>query len=293
MDLAAWFAAERATVEQALERELPAAAGADVVYEAMRYSLFAGGKRLRPLLAVLTGDALGAPRELSLPYACALEMVHTYSLVHDDLPVMDNDDFRRGRPTCHKVYGEAVAMLAGDALLTLAFEVLGRRYAELPAPRLAHALRDLAAGLGMEGMVGGQSRDLAATGKPVDYAALRRIHAGKTGALIRVSLTGVGHLAGAGAGALADLARYGEQLGLLFQIRDDILDVEGSQASLGKTPGKDAAQGKSTYPSIMGLGEAKALMHETLTAAREAAAALPGDRARFSALADWAATREN
>lgn len=293
MDLADWFAAERATVEQALERELPADAGGDVVYQAMRYSLFAGGKRLRPLLALLTGDVLGAPRELSLPYACALELVHTYSLVHDDLPSMDNDDFRRGRPTCHKVYGEAVAMLAGDALLTLAFEVLGRRYEDLPAPRLARALKELTVGLGIDGMVGGQSRDLAATGKQVGYDALRQIHAGKTGALIRVSLTGVGHLAGASPAALADLARYGERLGLLFQIRDDILDVEGSQAQLGKTPGKDAAQGKSTYPNVLGLDGAKALLRETLDAAREAAAALPGDRARFAALADWAAARQS
>jgi geranylgeranyl diphosphate synthase type II len=291
-ELEAWFRAERATVEAALTAEVPPDAAGDVIYQAMRYSLFAGGKRLRPLLALLTGDALGQPRSASLPYACALEMVHTYSLMHDDLPCMDDDDFRRGKPTCHKVYGEAEAMLAGDALFTLAFEVFARHYAGLPAPRLANTLLDFTRALGIEGMVGGQSRDLAAEGAQVSLADLKRIHAGKTGALIRVSLTGVARLAGA-EDAVPALAAYGEKLGLLFQVADDILDVEGTAADLGKTPGKDAAQQKATYPRLLGLDGAKRFLADTAAEAAALAEALPGDRARFAALAAWAAGRKS
>ncbi len=307
-DLTAWFAAGRREVDEALDRHLAARAAAvmpparasgpgvsgdaeDVVQEAMRYSLLGGGKRLRPLLALLTGEALGAGRDLCLPYACALEMVHTYSLIHDDLPAMDNDDLRRGRPTCHKVYGEATAILAGDALLTRAFEILGEAYVELPAPRLARTLQAFAGALGARGMVGGQSRDLAAEGKAIGLEELQRIHAGKTGALIRVSLEGVALLAGAPEPAVRRLAEYGDLLGLAFQIKDDLLDIEATAEQLGKTPGKDVAAQKATYPRIVGIDATRTLLRETVDRAAALAADLPGDRDRFVQLAHWVADR--
>ncbi len=290
-DLEAWFREGRAVVDAALESWLPEQPGADRVQDAMRYSLFAGGKRLRPLLAVLTGEAIGFSREQSLPYACALEMVHTYSLIHDDLPAMDNDSLRRGRPTCHVVFGEATAMLAGDCLLTLAFEVLGRAYAGLPAPRLANALITFSQALGIDGMVGGQSLDMASEGKSADLALLRRIHAGKTGALIRASCEGVGHLAGADARSLAVLRAYGASLGLLFQIRDDLLDLDGTAEQLGKTPGKDVAVGKATYPRVLGIDGARRFLDEICAETVGLVAKLPGDRQRFAELAEWAASR--
>lgn len=288
-----WFAAERANVEKALSDFFPDNQDADPIFQGMRYSLLAGGKRLRPLLALLTGDAVGLSRKESMPFACALEMVHTYSLIHDDLPAMDDDDLRRGRPTCHKVYGEAIAILAGDALLTYAFEVLAEAYENLPAPRLARALRALAQSLGTNGMVGGQSRDLAAEGRDISLEDLRKIHAGKTGALLEVSLTGVALLAGAPASAVDAFRAYGATLGLLFQIRDDMLDLEGTAAQLGKTPGKDVAQQKATYPRILGTEGAKRLLESTREEAVAHAQKLPGDRQRFIELAGWAARRSS
>lgn len=289
--LASWLEAGRKNVEAELEGWLPIQPNADIVYQAMRYALFAGGKRLRPLLALLAGDALGQPRSLSLPFASALEMVHTYSLIHDDLPAMDNDDFRRGQPTCHKQFGEAVAILAGDALLTRAFEILGLAYESLPAPRLARTLSALGRALGFDGMVGGQSRDLAAEGRSISLEELRQIHLGKTGALIRVSLEGIGHLAGADAAAIEALARYGDALGLVFQIRDDLLDVQGTQSQLGKTPGKDAAAEKATYPRLLGITEAQRRLDEACAQAEYLATRLPGQTGMFAELVRWAAVR--
>lgn len=289
--LDAWFIDGRKLVEAALEEWLPTRPDDDAVREAMRYSLLAGGKRLRAMLAILTGDALDVPRDLSVPYACALEMVHTYSLIHDDLPAMDNDALRRGRPTCHIVYGEATAMLAGDALLTRAFEILGEAYGELPAPRLAQVVTAFAGALGVRGMVGGQSRDMAAEGKQISLQELQLIHAGKTGALIRVSLEGVGYLAGAPDADMENLRAYGEGLGLIFQIRDDLLDIEGSADELGKTPGKDVASHKATYPRLLGLDAARDFLNESRDRVEALAEHLPGDRARFRELARWAASR--
>jgi geranylgeranyl diphosphate synthase, type II len=289
--LDSWFIEGRGLIDGALAQALPPQE--DAVSKAMHYSLFAGGKRLRPLLAVLTSESLGFDREATLPYACALEMVHTYSLIHDDLPAMDNDDLRRGRPTCHKVFGEATALLAGDALLTRAFELLGESYESLPAPRLARTLRAFGQALGMKGMVGGQSRDLAAEGKDIGLGDLQVIHQGKTGALISVSLVGVGHLAGAPAETMKVLAEYGDTLGLIFQIRDDILDVEGTAAVLGKTPGKDEASGKATYPRIVGMDGSRSLLADSVGQAERLATRLPGDHTRFQALARWAAERQS
>ncbi len=293
MKLNQWLAEERLVVESGLERFLPERQTTDDVYEAMRYSLFAGGKRLRPLLALLTGEAIGFSAEKSLPYACALEMVHTYSLIHDYLPAMDNDSLRWGRPTCHIVYGEATAMLAGDAMLTLAFEVLGEAYRDLPAPRLADALRTFARALGASGMVGGQSRDLKAEGRIVSIEELRAIHAGKTGALIEASMTGVGYLAGCPETVMADLSKFGACLGLAFQIKDDLLDIESSSEVLGKTAGKDIAQDKATYPRLLGLDGARQMLAATTAEAVALSARLPGNPTRFAELAHWAAERDN
>jgi len=229
--------------------------------EAIAYSLLAPAKRLRPLLVVLACEAAGGKDAVALPAAAAVEMVHTYSLIHDDLPAMDDDDLRRGRPTCHKQFGEAIAILAGDALLTLAFEVLAENY---PAATAAACCRELARGAGAAGMVGGQVDDLAWENQPTGKVAdLERIHAHKTGALFRASLQ-LGALAAQGerpggpeAAMLAALDEYGRGFGLAFQITDDLLDVEGEADRAGKRVGKDAARGKLTYPGLLGVSESR------------------------------------
>ena len=234
--------------------------------EAMHYSLSAGGKRLRPALALGACELICGDDEPALPAACALEMIHTYSLIHDDLPAMDNDDYRRGKPTSHKRFDEATAILAGDALLTLAFRVLA------DAGNL-EAIRELADASGIHGMVGGQYRDMQGEGKALSLNELQQIHAEKTGALITVSLRLGAMLGGASATALHDLTCHGRQLGLLFQITDDILDVVGDAAVLGKSTGKDAQSEKVTYPALVGLDAARAMARE---AADHAIAALAG-----------------
>jgi geranylgeranyl diphosphate synthase type II len=234
--------------------------------EAMRYSLEAGGKRVRPILCLLAAEAVGGTVEQALPGALALEYVHTYSLIHDDLPAMDDDDLRRGRPTNHKVFGEGHAILAGDALLTEAFGVLAS--AELDPVRRAEALRLLAEGAGWRGMAGGQALDLEGeTLATYDLDHLRLIHRLKTGALLRTSLEIGAVLGGAAPAERAALRAYGEAIGLAFQIQDDILDATATDADLGKRAGKDAGRGKITYPSLLGLdGARKALSEATETA---------------------------
>ncbi len=224
------------------------------LHRAMRHSVFAGGKRIRPTLCLEAAAAVRPEEaEQALDVGCALEMIHTYSLIHDDLPALDNDDFRRGQPTCHKAFGEATAILAGDALLTLAFEVLARCGPTL-AERRAAILADVAQAAGtLDGMIGGQVVDLESERRPVDAATVEYIHRSKTGALIRAAVCSGALAAGALEDQLAALSEYGAQLGLAFQIVDDILDVESSSQKLGKTAGKDAAQHKATYPAIHGL----------------------------------------
>jgi len=237
--------------------------------EAMRYSLLGGGKRLRPVLCLLAAEACGGDPERAVPSACALEMVHTYSLIHDDLPSMDDDDLRRGRPTCHKAFDEATAILAGDALLTLAFEVVAR-YTQ-PVEAAIACVRTLAEGAGPVGMVAGQMADLEAEGR-VDptIEALEAIHRRKTGALLRASLKMGGIVAGASEPILLALIQYGHAVGLAFQIVDDLLDVEGDEAKLGKRVNKDSGLGKWTYPGLLGVlgsrARAKALADEAVAA---------------------------
>jgi len=253
--------------------------------EAMRYSVLAGGKRLRPVLCLLAAEACGGDPEAALPAACALELVHTYSLVHDDLPAMDDDDLRRGRPTCHKAFDEATAVLAGDGLLTLAFEVLAAGIR--PAGAALACVRALAEAAGPSGMVGGQMADLQAEGRDgATVDALEAIHRRKTGALLRAALRMGGLAAGAPATSLEALDRYGRAVGLAFQIVDDLLDVQGDEAKLGKRVGKDSGLGKWTYPALLGVDESRLRAKQL---ADEAVAALAplgpgGDRLRALAV---------
>ena len=257
-DAAAFLREAAVLVDGALEAWLPGAdAGAPRLAEAMRYSVFAGGKRLRPALALAAARSVGGQDEDVLPFACALELIHTYSLIHDDLPAMDDDDLRRGKPTSHKAFGEAHAILAGDALHTLAFDILLDR---TPDKALAAQLAlELARASGFDGMVGGQVEDLAGGGETPDLERLKRIHSGKTAALIRAAVRGGGLAGGADATQAEALGHYGLALGLAFQITDDILDETSTAEVLGKTPGKDRREEKMTYVALEGIDGARAL----------------------------------
>jgi geranylgeranyl diphosphate synthase type II len=261
MDIKAYLTNRRELVDRALESLVPPATTFPPrVFEAMRYSLFAGGKRVRPILAIAAAEAAGARTAGLLPVAGALELIHTYSLIHDDLPAMDNDDFRRGRPTCHKVYGDAVAILAGDGLLNLAFEVLSdpKRLKTVPAARMIAITREISRAAGVFGMVGGQVVDMESEGKDdIDFPTLEYIHTHKTGALIRASVRTGALYARASEKRLKALTRYGEYVGLAFQIADDILDITGTQEELGKDAGSDLKRGKKTFPSFYGLEESR------------------------------------
>src|SRR5580658_5721220 len=253
MNLPAFFEEDRAAVDAALDRLMPTeSAQPPSIHRAMRYSVQAGGKRVRPILCLESARIFTADVALVLPVACALEFIHTYSLIHDDLPALDNDDLRRGKPTCHKKFGEAAAILAGDALLTLAFETISA--APVDAGRRVAMLAEISIAAGTtNGMVGGQVADLEAEGKRIDPEMLEYIHRSKTAALIRASISSGALCAGATREDVTRLRSFGESLGLLFQVTDDILDVEETSAALGKTAGKDVAQQKATYPAVHGL----------------------------------------
>ncbi|MHB9094913.1 MAG: polyprenyl synthetase family protein [Eubacteriales bacterium] len=248
-------------IDQALDRYLP---GEQVkpgtIHEAMRYSVFAGGKRLRPVLFLASAEAVGGNSGAILPAACALELIHTYSLIHDDLPAMDNDDFRRGKPTSHKVYGEAIAVLTGDALLTLAFDLIaGCGQAGVSPNVVVRTIKEISGAAGTLGMIGGQVVDIQSENRSIDKDVLDYIHSHKTGALFRASVR-AGALMGGGSNRQIDLlTEYAENLGLAFQITDDILDVEGNPEKLGKTVGSDIRKKKCTYPALYGLQESKEL----------------------------------
>ncbi|MCX6357381.1 MAG: polyprenyl synthetase family protein [Candidatus Aureabacteria bacterium] len=252
MDLDKYMTEKKLVIEAALERFLPPAdASSARLHESMRYSVFAGGKRLRPILCIAAVEALGKDPAPCLPAACALELVHTYSLIHDDLPAMDNDDLRRGKPTNHKVFGEAVAILAGDALLTLAFELVAG--IDAPAAARVDMVRMLARCGGTEGLVGGQALDLSSEGKQVSEATLERIHARKTAALIETAIMFGAVCGGASPGQSDCFSAYGHALGMAFQITDDILDATGHQEKMGKRTRRDADAGKATYPARYGV----------------------------------------
>ncbi len=259
----------RERVDGYLDRTLPPADRFPrPLFEAVRYSLFAGGKRIRPAFAIAAAEAVGGGAEEAVPLAAALEMVHTYSLIHDDLPAMDDDDLRRGRPTNHRVYGEGMAVLAGDALLTDAFLVLVEG-STLPAERVLQAVRVLARAAGSGGMVAGQALDLESEGRQLDLPTLEFLHTHKTGALIRASVVLGAIAAGAAPEATRALERYAERVGLAFQIADDVLDVEGTTEALGKPVGSDQGRAKATYPAVVGLAEAKRRAEELMREAEE------------------------
>ncbi len=279
-DLAAYMADRAQAVDRALDRFLPRESAPPAsLHKAMRYSVFAGGKRLRPVLVAAGAEAVGGTLEAVMPAACAVEMIHTYSLIHDDLPAMDNDDFRRGVPTSHKVFGEAIAILAGDALLTLAFRLLANSSpAGGEVGRLRDVLVEVADAAGSAGMVGGQVTDIECEGRAASAAIVDYIHTHKTAALIRASIRSGAILAGASAAELKALGGVGDGLGLAFQIMDDILDITATSEELGKTAGKDQAQQKATYPAVHGI-EASRRRAQTLVADAHAALAPFGDRA--------------
>jgi geranylgeranyl diphosphate synthase type II len=272
MDLKAYLNEKRAIVEQALRRCFPEPEGpaADII-RAMSYSLFAGGKRLRPILCMAGAEAVGGEAQDVLPVACAIELIHTYSLIHDDLPVMDNDDMRRGKPTNHKVFGEAVALLAGDALLTNAFHLMASAdFREKVEPGALLNVMDLiATAAGYEGMVGGQVVDIQSEGKKVDPSIVEFIHTRKTGALIAASVSSGAILVGGEDHQVKALTTYGQNLGLAFQVSDDILDIEGDSRQLGKNVGSDVRQGKITYPTVLGMNRSKEVQREVVELAIE------------------------
>jgi len=260
---------ERKTlVDKALQKFMPKPSGlASDIIKAMNYSLFAGGKRIRPILCIAGAEAVGGHADNVVPVACAIELIHTYSLIHDDLPVMDNDDLRRGKPTNHKVFGEAVAVLAGDGLLTLAFKLMAGYGAEkdVKEKTLLRVIDLIASAAGYKGMVGGQVVDITYEGKQPDPAVVEYIHRHKTAALIAASVTAGTILAGGTMDEEKSINRYGQQIGLAFQIADDILNIEGDRKVIGKGIGSDKKKGKITYPSVFGTAESKTIQKELIT----------------------------
>jgi geranylgeranyl diphosphate synthase type II len=296
MDIKAYLAKKKDLVDKSLEKLVPAASAyPSSIHEAMRYSLFAGGKRVRPILAVAAAEALGAPTADLLPIAGSLELIHTYSLIHDDLPAMDNDDLRRGRATCHKVYGEAIAILAGDGLLNMAFEVLSdpRRLKAVPANRMLAITKEIATASGVNGMVGGQVVDMESENQEIDFPTLEYIHTHKTGALIRASVRVGALYAKAGKKQFAALTRYGEMAGLAFQIADDILDITGKQEEIGKDVGSDLEKGKKTFPSFYGLDASRSRAREVADKAIAALKVFDRKADPLRELADYIVNRVN
>jgi geranylgeranyl diphosphate synthase type II len=296
MNIKAYLKKKRAIVDKSLEAVVPPAVTfPPTVFEAMRYSLFAGGKRIRPILAIAAAESLGAKTAGLLPLAGALELIHTYSLIHDDLPAMDNDDLRRGRPTCHKVYGDAIAILAGDGLLNMAYEILSdpRRLKAVPANRMLSIIAEISRASGVFGMVGGQVVDMESEGREVDFPTLEYIHTHKTGALLRSSVRVGAIYARASEKRLRALTRYGEYAGLAFQIADDILDVTGTQEEIGKDVGSDLKKGKKTFPGFYGLEESRRRAQEVSERAVRALKDFDGKADPLRELARYIITRVN
>ena len=294
-DLQAYLAERRALVDTALERHLPSEAAPPLtIHRAMRYSVMAGGKRLRPILVIAGAEAVGGAATMVMPTACALEMIHTYSLIHDDLPAMDDDDYRRGRLTNHKVFGDAIAILAGDALLTLAFRLIADNADLVSDPRVIRdVVAEIADAAGTIGMVGGQVVDIESEGKAISAETLEYIHRHKTAALIRASLRVGARLAAGDAAAVTAISEAGSDLGLAFQIVDDILDVEGSLEELGKTAGSDERKQKATYPGIHGREASRRQAKMLIDRAKERLGVFGQRSAPLLALADYVVERKS
>jgi geranylgeranyl diphosphate synthase, type II len=292
VNLKAYLRSRQKKIDRALERYLPSEnARPPTIHKAMRYSLFAGGKRLRPILCLAAAETCGGKIDNALPLACALECIHTYSLVHDDLPSMDNDDFRRGRPTCHKVFGEGIAVLAGDALLTIAFEIVSR--AKLSARyNMSILLREIAVAAGSRKLIAGQVADLEGEGRKIDMAGLRYIHENKTAAILTTSVRLGAMSAGANPKQLDAITKFGRALGLAFQIIDDILDVTQTSEKLGKSAGKDVAAKKATYPAVIGLEKSRLEAKRLTRQAHNALSIFDGKGEALHALANYLLERE-
>ncbi len=294
MDLQAYLASQRVLVDAALGRLLPTAdERPGKLHEAMRYSVLAPGKRLRPLLMIASAEAVGGRAEEVLTAACGLECIHAFSLIHDDLPCMDNDDYRRGRLTSHRVFGDAMALLCGDALLALAFELVCRTAEHVPYERVVAALQLVAQATGTFGMVGGQVVDMESEGQDVDEATLTFIHSRKTGALITAAVVSGALLANGSAEAVSDLRRYGRHVGLAFQIADDILDIVGDEAKLGKPVGSDAKSEKATYPRLMGLDASRRRAAQEVAEAEAALAGFGPEADPLRAMAAYIVERDS
>lgn len=292
MSLSAYLADRSQTIDRALDRFLPRATTKPAtIHKAMRYSLFAGGKRMRPVLTLAAAEACGGLIEQAVPAACAVECIHTYSLIHDDLPCMDDDDLRRGRPTNHKVFGEGIAVLAGDALLTIAFEILAQA---TPTSRysVATLIRELSDAAGSRWLIGGQVADLEGEGRKLSGTDLRYIHRCKTAALLTSSLRLGAMSANATDAKLTAISTFGQNLGLAFQVIDDILDVTQTTEKLGKTAGKDVKATKATFPAIYGLEKSRREAHKLTTAAHAALKPLGPKATRLREIADYLLSRE-
>jgi len=293
MDLKKYLSEKKTLVDQEIESYFQHETTASAkLKEAMLYSLRAGGKRLRPVLAIASAEACGGKAETALPVALALEMIHTFSLIHDDLPAMDDDDLRRGLPTNHKKFGEALAVLAGDALLAEAFSCLSVGLSR-DIKEAAYIIQDIAAATGGRGMTGGQALDLEAEGKSISYDELKNVHRLKTGALILVSITSGARTAGATKNQLSALEEYGKNIGLAFQITDDILDIEGTTEELGKPAGSDVENKKSTYPSILGVEKSKGLAKELIDKAYSSLAEFDAKADPLREIARYVISRKN
>jgi geranylgeranyl diphosphate synthase type II len=293
MDFSRYWSVRQKKVDAALDRFLPSAKTKPAtIHEAMRYSIFAGGKRLRPIICLASAEVISGQSDDAIPLACAVECIHTYSLIHDDLPSMDNDDFRRGKPTSHKVYGEGIAVLAGDALLTIAFEMAASCRAW---PRYSHqdVIHELAVAAGSQKLIAGQVADLEGEGRKISPAELRYIHDNKTAALISSSIRLGAMSANATPKQLERLTDFGESLGLAFQVIDDILDVTQTTEKLGKSAGKDIAAQKATYPALLGLEKAKKEADRLTARARAALKPFGKNAAPLEAIADYLLKREN
>ncbi len=297
MDLKPYLKKMQQMVDESLEKYLPRRDELPgSIHEAMRYSIFAGGKRVRPVLMLAACEAVDGDISKALPAACAMEMIHTYSLIHDDLPAMDNDDFRRGKPTSHKVFGEAIAILAGDALLTEAFKLLSNpEFTRGLSPDvLLRVIHEIAVCAGSRGMIGGQVVDMESEGKKdIDFATVQYIHTHKTGALIKASLKCGALIGGADGSRLNAVTRYGEAVGLAFQIADDILDIEGTTEQIGKDAGSDQTRGKATYPAVIGLAESKQRASELVETAVEALAGFGEKADPLRAIATYIVKRKS
>ncbi len=293
MNLNEYLSDRRALVDAALYKFLPSIeARPQKLHEAIRYSVLAPGKRLRPILALASADAVNGNCELVLQTACALECIHVFSLIHDDLPCMDDDDYRRGRLTNHKVYGEAMAMLAGDALLTLAFELIADNLSTVAPERVVMALKMISNATGTWGMVGGQVVDIESEGQAIEFETLKYIHAHKTGALLTASSVAGALLVGADDDQLAALTQYGKSIGLAFQIADDILDIVGDQAKIGKPVGSDEGNDKATYPKFFGLDDSRKMAHTEVQNAIDAISGFGSAADPLRAIAGYIIERE-